>query len=280
MDSFSSLITAAREQFDQNKFEESAQSYLQALKHVETDKDRAIIWAELSINFYKMNAFQQAFDAAQNTLSYDPEYQVREDIYRIMGFAKQAIGDMNAAQSYLEKSIQIDAHSEKQHFAIFELAKIHFRKQAYPEADKLFNTIEESFKQDNKEYWLSLLFFKGFILYYENNLGESRKVFDNMLEQTEDSKRKASGMFGLAFICFAEKDYLKTINLCESILAGDPDFFDKETLGFLTAASFYNLGRKDVFQKYYDQLMKHFPNGRYHEELESFKKHIEPGEAS
>ena len=280
MDSFTSLIATARKQFDQNEFEESAQSYIHALKQVETDQDRAIIWAELSVNFYKMNAFDQAFDAAKNTLNYDPEYKAREELYRIMGFAKQASGDMESAQLFLEKSVQIDSHSENQHFAVFELAKIYFRKQAYSEAGKLLNLVENSFKENNKDYWLSLLFFKGFIFYYQNEYADSRKIFELLLENTKDNRRMAYGMFGLAFVSFAEKDFLKTINLCESILSGDPDFFDKETLGFLTAASFYNLGRKDVFEKYYDQLMKHFPNGRYHDELQSFKKHIEPGETS
>jgi tetratricopeptide (TPR) repeat protein len=280
MDSFTNLIATAREQFDRNEFEKSAQSYMQALKEVETDRDRAIIWAELSINFYKMSAFDQAFDAAKNTLAYDPEYKSREEMYRIMGFSKQACGDMDTAQKFLEKSLQIDSHSDNQHFAIFELAKIYFRKQAYPEAGKLFNLVEDSFKKNNNDYWLTLLFFKGFIYYYQNDYAEGRRIFELLLENTKDNRRIASGMFGLAFISFAEKDFLKTINICESILSRDPDFFDKETLGFLTAASFYNLGRKDVFKKYYDQLMKHFPNGRYHDELQSFKKNIETGEAS
>ena len=47
-----------------------------------------------------------------------------------------------------------------------------------------------------------------------------------------------------------------------------------ETVGFLTAASFYYLGRKDVFEKYYKQLKKNFPNGRYAAELTLLKENI------
>ena len=47
-----------------------------------------------------------------------------------------------------------------------------------------------------------------------------------------------------------------------------------ETVGFLTAASFYYLGRKDVFEKYYMQLKKNFPNGRYAAELTLLKENL------
>jgi tetratricopeptide (TPR) repeat protein len=276
MEAFNEKMAQARNEFDQGKFEEASLSYLNAIKLVENDVDRAIVWSELSVNFYQMSAFEQAFEAAQNTLKYDAQYKAREDLYRIMGFSKHALGDLASAQTYLEKSIQIDAHSEKQHLAMFELGKLYFRQQNYDKARKLFDLIEAPLHSKHREYWLSLLFYKGFIHYYRNELTESRQSFDTLLQNTQDNTRKASGLFGQAFLTFSDKDYLKTINLCETVIVHDPDFFDKETLGFLTAASFYNLGRTDVFEKYYEQLIQRYPDGRYVDELKMLKEKGKP----
>ena len=66
----------------------------------------------------------------------------------------------------------------------------------------------------------------------------------------------------------------KTINLCEATAKLDENFFDKETLGFLTAVSFHRLGRNDVFEKYYQQMIKTYPQGRYRKELDDIKAKI------
>jgi tetratricopeptide (TPR) repeat protein len=114
----------------------------------------------------------------------------------------------------------------------------------------------------------------GFIRYYQGDLQEAENIFEEMLENAPDKARQAMALFGLAFIAFERKDYLKTINLCESVARLDENFYDKETLGFLTAASFHYLGRNDVFEKYYQQMVKSYPNGRYRRELEEIKSKI------
>jgi tetratricopeptide (TPR) repeat protein len=185
-----------------------------------------------------------------------------------MGFCCLAENNEAEALNNLEKSIEIDQISEKQQIAKYELIKLHFKIQNYDKASELIKDTEPYFYQNNQEYWLSVLFYKGFIYYYQGSLKKSEEVFEELLENAKDDKRKASALFGLAFITFSAKDYLKTINLCEAISSNDPQFFDMETLGFLSAASFFYLGRKDVFQDYYAQLTKKFPNGRYSKELE------------
>jgi hypothetical protein len=47
-------------------------------------------------------------------------------------------------------------------------------------------------------------------------------------------------------------------------------------VGFLTAASYYYLGRIDIFREYYTQLMKTFPQGRYIAELKAMQKNVPP----
>ena len=47
-----------------------------------------------------------------------------------------------------------------------------------------------------------------------------------------------------------------------------------ESLGFLIAASFFYLGRYDVFQQYFEQIKKTFQEGRYFEELSKMNAQI------
>jgi tetratricopeptide (TPR) repeat protein len=129
-------------------------------------------------------------------------------------------------------------------------------------------------------YGLSVLFYLGFIYYYLNNFEMSREYFDRILKESSSKQRDASAYFGIAFNEFHDKNYLNVISLCEKIINLDENFFDKESLGFLTAASYFYLGRKDIFRRYYSQLIKTYPEGRYKKELEKLDRTDSPGQSS
>lgn len=268
MPTYAEKLARARTALENKEHQQAVKEYLDALKDAPNDQQRAYIWAEVGVLFYNMGAFDRAIEAIENTLKYDPDYKAKEDLYRLLGFSFSQLGQDDKALDYLQKSASIDAVSEKQQITLYEIAKLHFRQQRYDEAKIILNEIEPYFYQNNKEYWLSVLFYKGFVFYYQNDLQASEQVFEELLENAQDKKRKATALFGLAFIMFQRKQYLNTINLCEAVTSHDEQFFDMETLGYLTAASFYHLGRKDVFEKYYRQLVRTYPEGRYREELE------------
>ena len=276
MNTFEQKVIAARNEYDNNRFDEASKLYLNALNHAASNKDSSMVWAELSWTFYKQNAYEQCIEAAENSLNYDIEYGAREDLYRLIGFSYSAKYDQQNAEKYLLKSIEIDRHSEKQKYVFYELGKIYFKQQNYQAAELYFSETEKYFKTADQEYWLSFLFFKGFIKYHQNKLDESKKIFNQLLKLSADPVRQSSAFYGLAFITFKNNDYLKTINLCETISKINPDFFDMETLGFLMAASFFYLGRYDVFVQYDHQMQKHFKNGRYEKELTKLRKKLPP----
>ena len=267
-------LETARKYLRNENYKEARQAYLEALKSAESDQEKAVIWAELSWTFYHLKSYQSCIEAAENALKLDPDYPSKEDLYRIIGFAYISLGQIDKAIENLEASLKIDRSSPKQQFAIYELGKLYFKKQEYAKADALFKEVEIQFYQNHKDYYLSVLYMKGFINYYAGKLDEAEKLFEELLEQAPDEERRSSALFGLAFVAFARKEYLKTINLCEAIAKHNEHFYDTETLGFLTAASFHHLGRNDVFEKYYQQLVKRYPNGRYREELEHIKAKI------
>jgi len=269
MSEFEQQLSKARRLFEEENFEEASTAYLHTIQQNPPSAQRAIIWSELSWVFFKMQSYERAIEAAENTLEMDPDYRAKEDVLRILGFSYIALGKPEQAISFLQQSLSIDRSSAKQQMVLFELLKIRFQQQEYARSEELIAEVEPYFYQHDQEYWLSLLFYKGFVYYYQNRLDEAERVFEDLLENAGQEKRKATAMFGLAFVRFGRKDYLKTINLCEALTTADPEFFDMETVGFLTASSFVHLGRIDVFEKYYQQLIKAYPNGRYRAELDA-----------
>ncbi|KAA3615006.1 MAG: hypothetical protein D8M58_11180 [Calditrichaeota bacterium] len=261
------LITNARTLYDSGEFEEASRVYLEGLKQTKSVEETALIWAELCWTFYKLEKFEQVIDAAENVLSFDVQYAMREDLYRLMGFSYSYLANDDKSREFLKKSLEIDNESDKQKYIYYELAKLEFRNQNYAESQKELDQVEDYFLNNAKDYWLSLLFFKGFNNYYQQKIEESEKIFNLMVENSDDPITQSNGYYGLAYITFEKKDYLETVNICEKVTKLNPNFFDMESLGFLMAASFFSLGRYDVFKLYYEQMKKSYTNGRYFDEL-------------
>ncbi len=274
MKDYEKVLSQARKNLESKNYKRAADNYKQVLELTEDNKNKAVICSELSWALYELKKYDEALEAAENILKLDTDYNAKEDVFRLMGFCFLAKNNETEAAQYLQKSVEIDHSSEKQQIAQYELMKLYFKNQNNDKAAELIKDIEPYFYQNDQEYWLSILFYKGFIYYYQGDSKKSEAVFEELLENAKDEERKATALFGLAFITFSAKEYLKTINLCEAITNSDPQFFDMETLGFLSAASFFNLGRKDIFQDYYKQLTERFPNGRYWQELEEMFSRI------
>ena len=274
MSEFATLVTKARKLFEDNKYKEATKKYYAALDHAPTDDDRATIWAEMCWTFYKDKSFQQVLEAAENVLEYNPKYEGEDDLYRLVGYSYFALENDEKAEEFFLKSLNRDKDSEKQKYVCYELGKLYFRNQRYLDAEKYLELAEEFFKNNANEFWISLLFFKGFTKYYLQNLSEAEKYFKLLIENSNDPVAQSNGFYGLAYIQFENKNYLDTINTCEKVTNLNSNFFDMESLGFLIAASFFYLGRYDVFQQYFEQIKKTFQEGRYFEELSKMNAQI------
>ncbi len=274
MTDFNTLLNQARELFDAGKYKEATKVFLSSLEFTEDEGEKGKIWAELCWAFYKDKSFQQAIEAAENVLDYDKMYEAKEDLYRIMGYSYFALENDKRAEKFLLKSLEKDNNSDKQKYVAYELGKLYFRNQRYKDSEKYLLMAEEFFKINAPEYWISLLFFKGFCKFYLHNLGDAENIFKELVQNAKDSIAKANGLYGQAYIEFEKKNYLNTVNVCESIPKLNPDFFDMESLGFMMAASFFYLGRYDVFKQYYHQMKLTYKEGRYLEELSRLNSQI------
>lgn len=280
---FSEKIKEARLAYDGGNFNDASRLYLQALGTSPDNKNTAMIWAELCWTFYKLKSFQQAIEAGENVLTYNAGYAARVDIYRLMGYSAGALGETDTAISYLQRSLEIDNASDKQQYIHYELAKLYFHLQDYTLVLNAFDKVDDFLKSHNPDYWVSSLFIKGFANYYLSKTETAAQIFKMLSDNAPDAVSKANGLYGQAYLAFDKKEYLETINLCENITKIQAEFFDKESLGFLMAASFFHLGRIDVFEQYYHQMEKNYPKGRYHNELKKLHDQsitVPPPEAS
>ena len=138
----------------------------------------------------------------------------------------------------------------------------------------MLEEIENYFKIENEEYYLSILFFLGFCYYYLENLTKAKSYFDTIVQTNPSKQRYVSALYGLAYVEYQNKNFLEVIALCEKIVAMDENFFDKETVGFLTAASYLQLGREDIFKVYFEQMQITYPSGRYINELKDLQSRL------
>lgn len=274
MNDFEEKFTKARALYDDQKFSEASKAYLSILEQAVDDKQKAIIWAELSWTFYQNKSYQQAIEATENVLNLDSDYKAKEDLFRIKGYSYLVLNELKFALESLNKSLTFDNSSAKQKYIHYELAKIYFSRQEYEQSERHIEAAEDFFRDNAYDFWLSAQFFKGFIKYYKKQIAESEQIFQTLLSEAKEANMLANANYGMAYIAFEKKDYLQTINLCEQVTKLNEHFYDMESLGFLMAASFFYLGRYDVFNMYFNQMQKAYSNGRYHSELKSLAEQI------
>ena len=152
MSELETFISEARKYLEQENFVQASASYLKSLESAEDLKDKAVIWAELSWAYYRLNEFERTIEAAENTLKLDPVYKAKEDIYRIQGFAYIGLNKDEQAIDCLNKSLEIDRNSPKQQITLYELAKTYFKIEDYETAYPIFEEIESYFYQNQQDY--------------------------------------------------------------------------------------------------------------------------------
>jgi tetratricopeptide (TPR) repeat protein len=264
---FQENLEKARAHFEKKEYKNARLMYFQALNLATTKEDIGIIWAEVSWVYYYEKEYKKSIEAAENVLIHDTDYHALDDLYRVQGYSYLSLNNSTLAERYLQLSLEANSTDDKQQYVKYALGKLHFIKGSYDLAHPFFSEILEFFEQASDDYKLSIWFYMGFIHYYLNNHEKAHKYFSQILSANPDTQRKASAKFGLAFLEFQKKNFLNAITLCEEIMTLDANFFDKESVGFLTAASYFYLGRKDIFSEYFEKMKETYPNGRYTNEL-------------
>jgi len=267
-------LETARELFERGEYGKAETLYMQIKKKATHPEEKAIIWAELSWLYYNRKMYDKSIEAADNVMLNNEDYKAKERLFRVQGYAYLGLSKSSMAAQYLELSLEQNSDLPEQQFVKFELGKLYFKKNEYDRALPLLEEIEKYFKIENKEYYYSILFFLGFSYYYLENLSNAKNCFDIIIKANPSQQRYISALFGLAYVEYQNKNFLEVITLCEKIISLDENFFDKESVGFLTAASYLHLGREDIFNVYFDQMSKTYPSGRYINELKELHSRL------
>jgi len=267
-------IQEARCHFENNDFKKSELLYLNLLKSTIAPYNQAVVYAELSWLYYRTKQYTKAIEAAENVLISDEDYSNKESLFRVQGYAYLGLNKIQMAEEYLIQSLDYNSNLPEQQYVKYELGKLYFKNGDYNLALPYMEEIETFFQKTNQEYYFSILFFIGFCYYYLENLEKAKICFEEIIESNPQNQRYTSALFGKAYIEFHNKNYLEVITLCEKIVSLSEDFYDKESLGFLTAASYYYLGRADIYNVYYEKMLQKYPNGRYAEELNKLKNEM------
>jgi tetratricopeptide (TPR) repeat protein len=267
-------LETARQLFDQGEFEKAESIYIQIKKKTVLSEEKAIIWAELSWLYYNIKMYEKTIEAADNAILNDENYKAKERLFRVQGYAFLGLNKTAKATQYLKLSLEQNSDLPEQQYVKYELGKLYFKNNEYNKARPFLEEIEKYFKKESEEYYLSILFFLGFSYYYLENTSEAKKYFDKIISANPSQQRYVSAMFGLAYVEYQNKNFLEVITICEKIISLDENFFDKESVGFLTAASYLQLGREDIFKIYFDQMIKTYPLGRYINELKKMQNKL------
>lgn len=260
-------LDVARDLFEKGEYGKAETQYMQIKKKSVMPEDLAVIWAELSWLYFHRKMYEKCIEAADNVLINNENYKAKERLFRVQGYAYLGLKKSSMAAQYLELSLEQNADLPEQQYVKFELGKLYFKQNNFDKALPFLEEIENYFSLENKEYYLSILFYLGFSYYYLENQTNSKSCFDKIIQSKPSKQRHVSALYGMSYVEYQNKNYLEVITLCEKIITMDENFFDKESVGFLTAASYLHLGREDIFNEYFDQMQKTYPAGRYTNEL-------------
>ena len=267
-------LKIARQHFEHKDYGKAETLYMQIKKKAALPEDRAIIWAELSWLYYNRKMYEKSIEAADTVILNDENYKSKERLFRVQGYAYLGLSKTTMAAQYLELSLEQNSELPEQQYVKYELGKLYFKNNEYDKALPFLEEIEQFFKNEKEEYYFSILFFLGFSYYYLENLTKAKKCFDIIISANPSKQRYISALFGLAYVEYQNKNYLQVISLCEKIISMEEDFFDKESVGFLTTASYLHLGREDIFNAYFDQMLKTYPSGRYIKDLKELQNQL------
>jgi tetratricopeptide (TPR) repeat protein len=207
---FQDSLVKAREHFEKKQYKNARLIYFQAMNQIESQFDRAIIWAELSWVYFYEKDYEKAVEAAENVLINDSDYKALDDLYRVQGYSYLSLGNAILAERFLQLSLENNSIDEKQQYVKYELGKLYFIKGNYDLAHPYFNEIRKFFETSNDEYKHSIWFYLGFIYYYLNNFEKSYGLFLEILSDNPSPKRQASAKFGLSFLQFQRKNMIRS----------------------------------------------------------------------
>lgn len=258
-------LAEARKAYQEKNYPKALEIYLWLEQQLQDDpQNLPIIQIEIGWTYYHLQdppnciRYLAAMESNQALTS-----QQRFDCLRLSGFSCEKLGDSGKAIRFLRKAIKEKVEEKQKRFTYFEIGKIYFirgeMEQAKPYLEKSMKLLESG----EIQYRLSVDYYLGFIAFFQQDYAKAREYFIKILNNARDPVTEASGYFGMAHLYYQNKQFHALLDATQKILSLNPDFYDKESLGFFLCTVYLELKREGELSAAFEELQKQHPNGRY-----------------
>jgi tetratricopeptide (TPR) repeat protein len=258
-------LKEAQNAFVKQDYQAALEKYQWVEKHIQDDPENLpIIWIEIGWSYYLLQDFIPAIQFLQKAIKY-PQLNKKQlfDCLRLIGFSYEYSGNTDKAIAYLQDAVSRKVEDDLKRYVYFELGKIFFARNLTKEAKPYLEKAQTLFTGEDSEYKQTTIYYLGFIAFFEGENTNAELLFREYIQQAPNPKAQAPGVFGLAHIFYDRKEYDVLLDVCNKIIHLDPDFYDRETLGYFLCRAYMELQMWDELEVFLDNLMQTHPEGRY-----------------
>ncbi|RMG66350.1 MAG: tetratricopeptide repeat protein [Calditrichaeota bacterium] len=258
-------LKAARNAYLKRNYARAIEHYRWIEQAIQDDeKNLPIIWIELGWSYYYNHQYAEAIEYLSKALgSSHLNAEQRFDCNRIIGFAYQQLNEWDRAIEYLQEALRQPVQESTKRYAYFELGKIYFIQRELDAAESHLLKADKLFRMEESDYKFTIHYYLGFIEFFRKHYEQARRHFQYIIQNSASSSTRATGFFGLAHLFYEENDYPALLDVVEKIVQLDPNFYDKETLGFFACLACMYLYKWEEMEDFFQELKKRYPAGRY-----------------
>lgn len=258
-------LKEAQNAFTNRDYRAALEKYQWVEKHIQDDPENLpVIWIEIGWSYYLLQDFIPAIQFLEKAVKspYINEKQLF-DCLRLIGFSYEYSANTDKAIAFLQDAINRDVEDDLKRYVYFELGKIFFAQNLTREAKPYLEKANALFIAEDHEYRQTTIYYLGFIAFFEGENNNAELLFREYIQQAPNPGAQAPGYFGLAHIVYDRKEYIALLDICDKIIGLDPDFYDKETLGYFLCRGYTELQMWDELEAFLPNLMETYPQGRY-----------------
>ncbi len=258
-------LKAARNAYLKRNYTRAIEHYRWIEQAIQEDENNLpIIWIELGWSYYYNHQYTEAIEYLNRALQsgrLNPEQ--RFDCNRIIGFSYQQLNEWERAIEYLTEALRQPVAESVKRYAYFELGKIYFIHRELDAAESYLLKADKLFRLEESDYKFTIHYYLGFIEFFRKQYSEARRHFQYIIQNSTSDASRATGFFGMAHLFYEENDYPALMDVVEKIVQLDPNFYDKETLGFFACIACMYLYKWEEMEDFFQALKQQYPAGRY-----------------
>lgn len=274
MNSEQDKIDQARQAIQEERFDDAIKIYGDIINSEADDLTYYQTYQDLGYLYYEHKKYDDSIYYLNLALGLDFDDDLGR-IHRILGFSHIQKGTLVEAVPFLEESLQLQSEKNTEYFICkYELGKAHFHLNELEEAMGYFAKCEPFFKETQKVYYASVLYFSGLIRFMQKETEVASDYFKSIINHSGlTDMEKLNGYFGQMFIANVNKDGDELIRLAGKILEVAPKFYDKETLTFFTLKAYQYQSRELEYEHLLDLFISDYPDGKYSDQYDELNNY-------